>query len=458
MNLIAYPCIPDDSRTVVFTATESVLVPFLNGEYGRDELLSIWCDILGAESGNRRDLGNRLDSILQDWGRIGLVGVKGFPSPSISADLQAVLPDYGSYTFSAHRLERPISVGIAFTNSCRYNCRYCFAERNYCTDLSLDVWRKFFHQLTRNEIFRIDICGGDIFARNDSINILEEMVGRDFVFFLSTKSNISKEVARRLREFEIGMPTGHPHLQRPIQISLDAVDDDVASSLVGCQNYFYTARTSIANLLEQGISPRLKCVITPFNVREPPKLIEYFTGMGVEEFQFVQYSRSHYRHDERLFLSYEQKRFIAEMAETIRCKYPNIRVTFQQDMSAGGPKNLSEEEWGKRSTCSGGRTACIVHPNGDMTLCDQLPHQKEFVVGNVFKTPIEEIWKSKMLVDLIYPSRSKFQGTVCYSCSGYEECHRLKGYCFRDSFLSYGTIYDAPPNCPRQKTESPRMI
>jgi MoaA/NifB/PqqE/SkfB family radical SAM enzyme len=70
-----------------------------------------------------------------------------------------------------------------------------------------------------------------------------------------------------------------------------------------------------------------------------------------------------------------------------------------------------------------------------------------------------EVWKSPRLLDFLYPEREKFEGTVCFDCSQFDECigpEGLRGYCYRDALFYYGSIYDAPPECPWQNKPTPR--
>ena len=100
----------------------------------------------------------------------------------------------------------------------------------------------------------------------------------------------------------------------------------------------------------------------------------------------------------------------------------------------------------------------IVKPNGDVTLCEQMPNSPSFVVGNIFEEGIVGVWRSQRVLDFIYPPREAFAGTVCFDCLEFDECHDTKGYCFRDALYSYGTMYDAQPECPRQSKIPPRYV
>jgi radical SAM protein with 4Fe4S-binding SPASM domain len=100
----------------------------------------------------------------------------------------------------------------------------------------------------------------------------------------------------------------------------------------------------------------------------------------------------------------------------------------------------------------------LVKGNGDVTLCDQIPHIPGHVVGNVFKQGLLDVWGSQALTDFLHPPKNRFEKTACYNCPEFDNCHTGKGYCYRDSLFAYGSLYDAPPNCPAQQKAHPRTI
>lgn len=245
---------------------------------------------------------------------------------------------------------------------------------------------------------------------------------------------------------------------RPVQISVDSTDDAIASRLVKQQEHFKKASGSVQNLIGAGIIPRIKCVLTGQNADATEGLVRYFSKMGVREFHFAQYSRSRFRHEDALFLSYEQKVRLKETADSLHHEFPELDITIQQVTSMEGARNMSWDEWNGRARCSGGRSHLYIQPNGEVTLCEQVPHSSQFVIGNVFKEGVMGVWNGKQLTDFIYPNRSKFTGTVCFACHDFDKCHQEKGYCFRDAISSYGTIYEAQPECPLQQKTPIREI
>jgi radical SAM protein with 4Fe4S-binding SPASM domain len=180
--------------------------------------------------------------------------------------------------------------------------------------------------------------------------------------------------------------------------------------------------------------------------------------MGVDEFQFVQYAKGFYRHDDGLYLTPPQKRELVDMDKRLKDKYPDISITIELNEYAGGPRNLTPEKWARRAKCSGGRSKMLLKPNGDVTLCEQTPARAPFIVGNVFKDGVMGAWNSPDIHAFNHPPRELFSNSVCSDCLEFDMCHDVKGYCYRDSLACYGSIYDAPPLCPRQTKIPPRFI
>jgi radical SAM protein with 4Fe4S-binding SPASM domain len=184
-------------------------------------------------------------------------------------------------------------------------------------------------------------------------------------------------------------------------------------------------------------------------------IIKVFSELGVRRFHFVQYGRSLYRHSDNFFLTKEQKLYIHNIVPELKNKYKELEIECQDDIPAAKP---SIEEWNSRAICTGGRSSMIILPNGDVTLCEQLPHSPEYVVGNLLSQSLPDIWNGTAVESLLHPPREKFSGTACFVCADFDECHTRKGYCYRDSLSAFGNFYDAPPNCPKQDKIPLRLI
>jgi len=456
--VLAYKCLSTEISFRALTALEAFIAPFLNFEMSFNDIKSLWNKTVTSFKGNKQKAYNFEEVFKKLTRTTDFIDNNGCLSPSLNGNRGSLIPDFAAYEIPKERLNRPLAVNISFTENCRANCLYCYAERASQPDMELGKIRELLDEIAGNDIYIVDITGGDLLTRSDAYDILKAMVEKNFVFFLSTKCYISKKLAKGLAELGIGKSDSPPHLKRNIQLSVDSADSQIAAYLVQRPNYLGRMTESVKNLVEAGISPKIKCVLSEINSQAPRQLVKYFTGLGVKDFQFVQYGRSYYRHKDELFLSQKSKERLPEEIESIRNEYPDIEIVYQNNPSVESKIDTDWDEWNNRSVCSGGRVTMLVKSNGDVTLCDQIPHIPEHVVGNVFKQGVLDVWNSQRLLDFIHPPRERFKNTVCFDCPHFDSCQTGKGYCYRDSLFVYGSLYDAPPNCPRQKKRPPRQI
>jgi len=452
--LVAYRCSVLQHRFTVLPPAVALLAPLLDGSRTCTELGELAVRMFGipGDGSDARLRTGTFDALEALSGPSGFLRLDGEVSPSLRSDPAAVperwLPSLVDYEQSPDRLARPLSVMIAFTNRCACDCLYCYAERRRVPERRIDAWRGVFDELAREEVYLVDIAGGDPFLHPDAFEILEEMVARDFTFFVSTKRELTREQARRLAGLGIGRDDLPPYLRRKVQVSIDSDDPAVAARLVRHPGYLEKATRTVDRLLAAGIKPRVKGVLTSLNPEAPEGVVRHFAERGVEEFDFVQYTRSHYRHDDALFMTDEEKRRLREAAERVREDFPDLQITVQDETTRS--LRLDWDQWHRRAVCSGGRSNMIVQPNGDVTLCDQTPHAPPFVMGNLFDEGVMGVWRSERIPTFLYPPRERFAGTVCSDCPELDACHRERGRCYRDALFYFGSIHDAPPECPRQ--------
>jgi len=447
--LVAYRCSVLQHRFIVLPPAAALLAPLLDGTHTSAELGDLAVQMFEPPESNADRLRAGTNDLLERLAsRTGFVRLDGAVSPSLADGPHRFIPSLVDYQQSPPRLERPLSVMVAFTNRCACDCLYCYAERLRVPERRVDDWRRVFDELAREEVYLVDIAGGDIFLHPDAFAILREMVARDFTFFVSTKRELTVDQAERLAELGIGLDDQPPYLRRKVQVSIDSDDPTVAARMVRHPRYLEKATRTVDRLLAAGIKPRVKGVLTALNPEAPEGVVRSFAERGVVEFDFVQYTRSHYRHRDELFMTDDEKRRLREAAGRVREEFPDLQITVQDETTRSA--RLDWEQWHQRAVCSGGRSNMIVQPNGDVTLCDQTPHAPAFVMGNVFDDGVMGAWRSQRIPDFLYPPRERFAGTACFDCPELDECHQERGRCYRDALFYFGSIDDAPPECPRQ--------
>ena len=340
------------------------------------------------------------------------------------------------------RLYKPIGLSFHLSDDCMRNCIYCNIERRKRRDtqeLTRKRWVELFRECIDLDILTITLSGGDPFMNKDIVEFISLLTQAGIQPLTATKSRVSKEVARRLKE---------AGLQR-IQVSIDAASYGLGDLMTGSPGAFESAIESIRNLLDAGMTVRSNCVMTRVNVGQAPALVNLLLGMGVDTISLTGFGRSLYvdpNLNDLLFLSQEEK----DSLEALARSYTDgtVRASLGVDWSTSTPESRWES-FPHRSMCSAGRWGFIIHSDGKVTLCDEMPLNDWNVVGDVTHQSILEVWQSPRIDQLLNPPMEQFKDTACADCADFTECANAPGRCFRDAQKSFGTYFAPSPNCPR---------
>ncbi len=392
---------------------------------------------------------------------------------------QMELLDAPSKDGNQKRLFHPLSLNLMFSNSCETNCVYCYAHKRQVLlsrQLSTERWIELFHEARSFGVEQVSLSGGDPLHREDSLTLIAELIKLDMLFLLSTKCHITSKMADRL--LDIGMAEPINQYTRELQISMDGADEKTADNLAGITGFFGRAIDSISNLEKRGFNFRVKAVVTPLNAPAVYEWIKLMVDLGANRLSIAAYNRTFYRHSDDLFLSHEDRVLIGDQCQRAKTDFPGIELIMtgldplpeqgeqlstqktDTDKIAAKPRNHIEnktEDWNSRAHCSGGRSSITITPDGKIVLCDTVPQEGEFVVGDVSGRSIMDVWNSPELLNFTYPPRENFAGSACYDCSDRKDCHSKAGYCFRDTFFNYGTVWGPPPKCPLAPDDGMRM-
>lgn len=358
------------------------------------------------------------------------------------------------------RLHTPINIMLVPTHRCRTNCIYCYAERRKVKELTLKRWQELINEMSDNEIHLVSLDNGDIFARKDGVSIIEHLLDNEMHFLLSTKSLVTVDSVSRIVDAGFTRKVRNV-LSRKIQLSIDACDPPLAFHITRNRNFIEHITRTFDNFYRAGIRPKIKSVMMQCNREQPEKLVEYFYKRGAREFQFVKYTRSFYNHADDMFLDNESIDIIQTQLKNIRDRYPDIQLSDGMNVIDPTSADLSVEQreaiWQRRAGCGGGWSMLGISADGSAFLCEQMTLDPDYCVGDLKEQTICEVWRSERMRNFIYPTRDMFKDTICHSCDAFEPCHWEKGYCYRNAFFSYGTIYDAPPLCPMQTKRGVRL-
>jgi radical SAM protein with 4Fe4S-binding SPASM domain len=350
----------------------------------------------------------------------------------------------------SRRLKFPSRVMLMPTMACATDCVYCYMGRSHRpqdNSIPLERWRELLAEIEQYHLAAVDFGGGDPMCYEHMVDLLE-IIGKfnpPTQTVLSTKCYISPEVAQLFAKM--------PGLD--FQISIDSTDPDIADAMTRRKGYCDRAIESIKNCLAAGVPVSAKAVVTPKSYETLPQTVLDLGDMGVKTIRLACYGTSHYHHSDDHYNSKEEWDELEEKVERIKAER-GLDVQLQN----GPPGTLaddakSQEErrkrWDERSLCTAGRSQIVILGDGNLIGCEQIPMRPEYFWGNVANDSLYNVWNSDAFMQKACNiPRDKYEGTACYTCEEYEQCHSTYGlgYCFREAFYTFDTLYAPPPGCP----------
>jgi radical SAM protein with 4Fe4S-binding SPASM domain len=430
--------------------TEAIILSFLDGERTLGEVAALWSDASAkpAEAGwddVRRVIefystGERgRDDILVDAGK----GHRS--SPGRYGPLDFVV-QADRVNIEERRLRIPYMVYYLPTLFCTQRCVYCYADtspRPESDPLPLSRLREIFAEVSSFGAEVVQISGGEAFARRDILDILEAVVSAGMTPDIPTKFGLSRETTDRLRDMGI----------RTIQFSLDTVQPELMDHLIGVPGYHEQALAALDNLKASGLRVRVNSVVMPQNVSLIGGLLDYLGALGnVTRATLTPYGRSLFRHQDALFLTSDDMRRLEEVVQDRRERFTQMAISVS---GGGSPPSEDPEErrlaWERRAFCTANRDGFIILPDGQVTPCEELYYHPAFLMGDLRRQSVMEMWNSATARALLYPDQAAVPDGPCQTCPDFVHCNSYRGRCWRDILKSYG--WDKPhwpdPRCPQ---------
>lgn len=379
-----------------------------------------------------------------------------YPNPAVF-----IIPK-DKIVFNPHdlRLSAPLSVNYNVMTSCGFKCKYCYHPLVAVKELiPLERLHVIFKELKETGCESFMLTGGDPMLRADIDELMQSLYEHGLFYSLSTKSIICEDRIKKLRE-KAGL--------RGMQISLDAADGAIVKKVLGISDdgYFSKAVQMIRNLQKHSIDVRVKAVLTSYNADGLADYLQLLNDLGIKRIQVVQYARSGARHTDDLYPSDAQMKRASEVVQNFKAVHKDVELT------AGGFEKAYDEPFvveqvtkenifEKRSICNAGRFSLTLMPNGEVFICEQLPYDKRYVLGDLKTQSVAECWNGLLMQKWLNPpNRNIFKsGSPCKTCPEqyYTECHKVYSRCLRFIYEHTGNTLTADIKCPRYRFEKRRI-
>lgn len=341
----------------------------------------------------------------------------------------------------------PATLVFMVNNNCATDCIYCYANKSVRnTPLPFNRVKEIIREARSLGIPKFALVGGEVFLYKYWKELLSFLIENDMKEMLvSTKVPLKEADIVAIKSYGMG-----------VQVSLDAIDSDRLQKILNVKSdYSEKIQNTIRLLNKHGISFQISTVLTKYNrsiedLKALYSFLSQFENLRRWEIR-VAFKSLYSREDfETIKFTREEIDQIDKWAsETQEVSNINILWASSDDEKYFKGKNGSRSFKGSR--CSANYSNLFILPDGKVSICEQLYWDPRFIIGDLTKQTIKEVWSSPEALKLAFPKRENFRDeSVCKKCNIFDECIVLfPNRCIADIIKGYGKEnYDYPdPRC-----------
>lgn len=363
----------------------------------------------------------------------------------MNADKYIIHPPYD---FKTMRLQTPRSILFVVNTKCYTDCVYCYADRK-TTYTPLETTRilEFIDEAKEMGIGIIDLSGGELLLHKDYEVIIKKLVDYGYNPYISTKVPVSRKQLDVLRS--IGVTR--------LQYSIDSLVPALQKSNLGVSAaYVDDLKRSVDYADQLGLELIIKSTLTKetMTIEGLDLLFQYMLSLkNIAKYTFTPVGYSHFKSYE-LYASIKPTwAQVNEVRQFVEKKYSDVAFEINWDTgSIHSPEEFrNQQEFNTRALCTGNVSGLVVLPDGKVTICEELYWNEHFIIGDLTKNLLAEIWHSPEAHALYrFTKDSLGTGSPCNACDTFSECRHRRGVCWKEVMACYGKEnWSYPdPRCP----------
>lgn len=331
-------------------------------------------------------------------------------------------------------------------NTCVTNCAYCYADKRTKSEtMPFEKMKSVIEEADRLGISDILLTGGEFFLYKEWDALLQKMFVHGYIpELISTKVPITEPIVKKMKEYNLR-----------VQISFDALDEPSLIRILEVkEGYLDRMKRTIRLLDAYQVTYQVATVLTQYNssLENLNRLHTFLSSFShIVRWDVRVAFRSLYSREDFDAIKIKREK-IGEIArwveETKKTTRLNLSWSGDDDdtyfKSTKGSSNFAG------SRCSASSSNLVILPDGKATICEQLYWNPRFIVGDVTKQSIPEIWNSAASLKWYRPEQEEVQPeSACHACKLYDDCISNANRCIVNIIKAYGDgNFDYPdPRC-----------
>lgn len=337
------------------------------------------------------------------------------------------------------KISIPHDCYIILTSRCNQRCLHCYG--NYGmevppNELSGEEWDKVFEDLVKNNVFYVNISGGEPTVHPDFLKILNSLKKHKLHFIITTNGLFNEKILNTLidiKDLLIGIKIS---LDGPDYISNGYIRRNVKKEI--SESDFNRTLKNLGTLKEKNIPFTIATCIHKENVGRMDDLLNLIVDLKPVSWYISTISTSGRSFDNlNIFASdseVEKKKWdkIKEV-----CEKNNIFVNYIDMPFASATKSAEKFYY----QCPAARSFCEINSDGLVSPCPlaRVNIPSEFLkFENIRDKSIKDIWNGEVFQKFL-----KLSGEGCKGCEAKDKCDR----CIPQSILWFSDPTLPPPHC-----------
>lgn len=358
----------------------------------------------------------------------------------------------GEPDLSTFRTTSPISINLELTMDCYTDCCYCYANRRLINKrtMSTEEIVNFIYHAKQSGVLNFDINGGEVMKHPGIYTILDTLNNCGYHPLISTKMPLTSNQLKKL---------GNCGIKR-FQISLDSINETILEHTIKVKHgYVVAIENTLKTADAQGFKVGINVVLTQYNckpriIKELLDFLQKFSCIDTVRLNVCGYSI--YKKAENFYKIRPSQDSVNTIENLIKSDF-TINYSFNIRMAGYDKENQyccpsdRQEAFNNRAICTGNLRNIVVLPNGDVTICEELYDNPNFIIGNILDSSLDKIWNGEKALDLFYNPCNKDSESRCVRCEDLKNCRSSVGICWKTVLMAYGEEnWDYPdPRCPK---------
>lgn len=250
-------------------------------------------------------------------------------------------------------LNRPIGAEIEVTTACNLRCKHCFQGEYPEKYMSLEKFKDIVDILKRNDVYEVNLVGGEIFKHRDVMKMLKYLDDNDMAVTIVTNAvGITDEIIGKLKRMK----------NLYVLVSVDGTRE--LHDKIRGEGQFDRIIPKVCKMHEVGMEVELLCTINAINVKYVKEIAKMGNELGVPvNFNlFKPFSKKHE------YLIVDPDEFFGAVEDLLKMRvHEKYRIGISDASIAAYMMGLPE-----KNECTATMAGIVINTDGKMLTCPYL--------------------------------------------------------------------------------------